>query len=264
LGCYHSVDLFAPFRGHQAMNLTDEVIIVTGATRGIGREIAKTFAKAGATVIVIGRNAQLAAQVSDEITRAGQKADHLTCDVTNLENVQETVNKILDKHKRVDILVNNAGITRDNLLLRMSEDDWDEVIKTNLRGVFNFTKVISKIMLKARKGRIISIASIIGITGNVGQANYAASKAGIIAFTKSVAKEFASRGITANVVAPGYIETDMTAQLKDNVRDEILKTIPLGRLGTAQDVAGVCLFLASAESSYITGQTIVVDGGLAI
>ena len=246
------------------MDLKDQVVIITGATRGIGKEIARSFAKAGAVSIIIGRNAQAAAQVCDEIVKEGHKADHFSCDVTNLENVQETVNKILDKYKMVDILVNNAGITRDNLLLRMSEEDWDEVIRTNLRGVFNFTKVVSKVMLKARKGKIISIASIIGITGNAGQANYAASKAGIIAFTKSIAKEFSSRGISANVIAPGYIETDMTAQLKDNVREEILKTIPIGRLGTAQDVADACLFLASPESNYITGQTLVVDGGLAI
>jgi 3-oxoacyl-[acyl-carrier protein] reductase len=246
------------------MNLNGQVAIITGATRGIGKEIAVSFAKDGAVAIVIGRNSQAAAQVCDEIRKAGHQADHFSCDVTNLENVQETVNKILDKYKTVDILVNNAGITRDNLLLRMSEEDWDEVIKTNLRGVFTFTKTVSKVMLKARKGKIINIASIIGITGNTGQANYAASKAGIIAFTKSVAKEFASRGINANAIAPGYIETDMTAQLKEDVREDILKTIPIGRLGSAQDVAGVCLFLASPESNYITGQTFVVDGGLAV
>ena len=246
------------------MNLKGQVAIITGGTRGIGKEIAKRFARNGAVSIIIGRNSQAAAQVCDEIVKDGHRADHLSCDVTNLENVQETVNKILDKYKTVDILVNNAGITRDNLLLRMSEDDWDEVIRTNLRGVFNFTKVVSKAMLKAKKGKIISIASIIGIIGNVGQANYAASKAGIIAFTKSIAKEFASRGINANAIAPGYSETDMTAQLKDNVRDEVLKTIPMGRLGTAPDVAGLCFFLASAESDYITGQTFVVDGGLAV
>jgi len=246
------------------MRLKNQVAIITGATRGIGKEIARSFAQAGAVAIVIGRNSEAAAKIFDDLIKEGYKADHFSCDVTNLENVQKTVNKILDKYKMVDILVNNAGITRDNLLLRMSEEDWDEVIRTNLRGVFNFTKVVSRAMLKAKKGKIISIASIIGITGNVGQANYAASKAGVIAFTKSVAKEFASRGINANVIAPGYIETDMTAQLKNNVRDDILKTIPLGRLGTAQDVAGACLFLASPESNYITGQTIIVDGGLAI
>ena len=178
--------------------------------------------------------------------------------------MQETVNKILDKYKTIDILVNNAGITRDNLLLRMSETDWDEVINTNLKGVFNFTKAVLRTMLKAKKGKIISIASIIGITGNAGQANYAASKAGIIGFTKSIAREFASRGITANAIAPGYIETEMTGQLKDEIKAEILKTIPLGRLGTVDDVANVSLFLASKEADYITGQTIVVDGGMAI
>ncbi|MDO8580466.1 MAG: SDR family oxidoreductase, partial [Candidatus Omnitrophota bacterium] len=167
-------------------------------------------------------------------------------------------------HKRVDILVNNAGITKDNLLLRMSEDDFQSVIDINLRGVFNCTKIVARAMLKEKAGRIINISSIIGITGNVGQANYAASKAGIIGFTKSVARELASRGITANAVAPGYIQTDMTAQMKSQVQEEILKRIPLGKLGTAQDVAGVCLFLASEQASYITGQTLIVDGGMAI
>src|SRR6185503_14881633 len=188
--------------------------------------------------------------------------EHYSCDVTNLENVQETVNKILDKYKSIDILVNNAGITRDNLLLRMSEEDWDEVVKTNLHGVFNFTKVVSKVMLKAKKGKIISIASIIGITGNAGQANYAARKAGIIGFTKSVARELASRGITANAIAPGYIETEMTAALDQKVRDELVKKIPLNRLGQADDVAEVALFLAGPGARYITGQVLTVDGGM--
>ncbi len=246
------------------MNFKDEIVIVTGSTRGIGREIAESFAKEGASVIIIGRNVDLAQATQEELIRQGYRADHFCCDVTNGQNVQEVVNKILDKHKRIDILVNNAGITKDNLLLRMSESDWNDVLNVNLRGVFNFTKAVSKAMLKAKKGKIISIASIIGITGNIGQANYAASKAGIIGFTKSVAREMASRGITVNALAPGYIETDMTAQLKDTTRQEILKNIPLGRLGTPSDVIGVCLFLASQEADYITGQTIVVDGGMAI
>ena len=246
------------------MRFKDQVVVVTGATRGIGRCIAETFAREGALAVIIGRNEQLAGEVCDGILKQGLKADCLVCDVTNQENVQETVNKILDKHSRIDILVNNAGVTKDNLLLRLSENDWDEVIKINLKGVFNFTKIVAKAMLKAKKGKIISIASIIGITGNAGQANYAASKAGIIAFSKSVAKELASRGITVNCVAPGYIQTDMTAQLTDKVKEEILKVIPLGKLGQAEDVAGVCLFLASKSADYITGQTIIIDGGLAI
>ncbi|MDP2654584.1 MAG: 3-oxoacyl-[acyl-carrier-protein] reductase [Candidatus Omnitrophota bacterium] len=246
------------------MLFKDEVVIVTGSTRGIGKEIAKAFAREGATVAVTGRSAETAQAVADEIAREGGKTEALACDVADAENVQKTVNKILDKYKRVDILVNNAGITKDNLLLRMSVEDFDTVINTNLRGVFNFTKTVTKAMLKAKKGRIINIASIIGITGNAGQANYAASKAGIIGFTKSVAKEFASRGITANAVAPGYIETEMTGQLNAQTREDILKAIPLGRFGTARDVADTCLFLASPAAAYITGQTIVVDGGLAV
>lgn len=246
------------------MLFKDEVVLVTGSTRGIGKEIAVAFAKEGAVVVVLGRNADTAAKVAKEFRKNNWKAESFGCDVTNAQNVQEIVNKLLDKYKRVDILINNAGITRDNLLLRMSESDWDDVIVNNLRGVFNCTKVVLKAMVKARKGKIINIASIIGITGNIGQANYAASKAGIIGFSKSIALEVASRGITVNSVAPGYIETDMTAQLNDKAREGILQSIPLGRLGSPSDVAGVCLFLASRDADYITGQTITIDGGIAI
>jgi len=253
---------------------SNNIVIVTGSTRGIGREIALAFAEEDATVIIIGRSEETAQKVSQEFYAKGLKADGYGCDVTDMSSVQETVNKILDKYSRIDILVNNAGITKDNLLLRMSESDWDDVLSVNLRGVFIFTKVVAKAMLRTsakggsasggKKGKIINIASIIGITGNSGQANYAASKAGIIGFTKSVARELASRGITVNAVAPGYIETDMTAKLKEQAREQILQTIPLGRFGAARDVAGVCQFLASSDADYITGQTIIVDGGMAI
>lgn len=246
------------------MCFENKIVMVTGSNRGIGKEIARSFANKGARVIILGRDGAMARSVCDEIINEGKKADSFACDVTNLENVSEIVNKILDKYKGIDILVNNAGITKDNLLLRMSESDWDDVININLKGVFNCTKVVTKVMLKARKGRIINISSIIGIVGNTGQANYAASKAGMIGFTKSIAKEFASRGITANSIAPGYIETDMTAQLKSSAQEYLLKKIPLGKFGKASDVAGTCLFLASDDASYITGQTIVVDGGMAI
>ena len=246
------------------MRFKNKVVMVTGSTRGIGKEIAVRFAKEGATSIILARNEPQARQVADEIQKGGLKADSFACDVTNLANVQEIVNKILDKHKSIDILVNNAGITKDNLLLRMSESDWDEVISINLKGVFNCTKVVTKVMLKAQKGKVVNLASIIGIRGNAGQANYSASKAGIIGFTKSVALEFASRGINVNAIAPGYIETDMTAQMQDNARQKILKSIPLKKLGQAADVAGACLFLASEAANYITGQTIVIDGGMTI
>ncbi len=246
------------------MRFADKTVVVTGSTRGIGKEIAFAFAREGACSVIIGRDEFKAETVAREICDLGLAANSFSCDVANWQNVQETVNKILDKKKCIDILVNNAGITRDNLLLRIDENDWNEVIDTNLKGAFHFIKAVTKPMLKAKKGKIISIASIVGITGNAGQSNYAASKAGIIALTKSVAREFASRGITANTIAPGYIETEMTAQLSENVRSEVLKNIPLSRFGTVQDVAGVCLFLASDEAGYITGQTIIVDGGMAI
>jgi len=246
------------------MQFKNKVVLVTGSTRGIGKAVAEAFALEGATVIIIGRNQDQATQVAEEIVRNGGQADGYACDVTNLQQVQETVNKLLDKHKCIDILVNNAGITRDNLLFRIDDNDWDEVIKVNLKGAFNVTKVVAKPMLKAKSGKIISIASVIGITGNAGQSNYAASKAGIIAFSKSVAKELAVRGITANVVAPGYIRTDMTDKLPEAVQEKVLERIPLKRFGQASDVAQVCLFLASKAADYITGQTIVVDGGLVI
>ena len=251
------------------MRFKNKIVLVTGSTRGIGKEIAVAFAQEGATVIIIGKNEDRAQKTKEEIIKMGLRAENFTCDVTNLANTQEIVNKILDKYQSIDILVNNAGITKDNLLLRMSENDWDEVISVNLKGVFNCTKLITKVMLKAaakggKQGRIINISSIIGITGNAGQANYAATKAGLIGFTKSVAREIASRGITVNAIAPGYIQTDMTNQLKETDREAILNQIPLKRLGSPKDVAGVCLFLASEEANYITGQTIVVDGGMAM
>ena len=246
------------------MNFKNQVVWVTGSTRGIGKDIAIAFAKTGATVVLTGRSEEAAQKSSEELRFQGLNSVGMGCDVTNMASVQETVNKILDKHNRIDILVNNAGITRDNLLLRMSENEWDAVVSTNLKGTFACTKIVSKSMLKARSGKIINIASIIGIKGNAGQANYAASKAGIIGFTKSIAREFSSRGITSNAVAPGYIQTEMTDKLSEKAKEEIFKQIPLGKLGTPTDVANVCLFLASSDADYITGQTIIVDGGMAI
>jgi len=242
----------------------DQVVLVTGSTRGIGKATAEAFAAEGAVAIILGRTAAQTDAVRDGIIRKGLKAESFCGDVTNLQNIGEIVTKILDKYKRIDILVNNAGITKDNLLLRMSDSDWDEVMNINLRGTFICTKAVTKAMLKAKKGRIINISSIIGMIGSAGQANYAATKAGLIGFTKSIAKELASRNITVNAIAPGYIQTDMTDQLDDKTRDELLKQIPAGTLGAVDDVAGACLFLASDEASYITGQTIVVDGGIAM
>lgn len=245
-------------------NFNDEIVLVTGSARGIGKEIALAFARAGATAIISDINAESCQKTAQDLIAQGLKADFMPCDVTKLANVEEMVNKILDKYSRLDILVNNAGITKDNLFLRMREEEWDAVLTVNLKGTFNCCKAVSKSMLKARKGKIISIASVIGILGNIGQANYAASKAGIIGLTKSLAREFASRNITVNAIAPGYIKTDMTDQLKEEVRQQILANIPLQRMGLPEDVAGACLFLASKAADYITGQTIKVDGGMAI
>ena len=242
----------------------DKIVLVTGSTRGIGKTVAERFAAEGACVQITGRNEAQAKAVAEAIAANGGRADGYSCDVTNGADVQEIVAKILDKYSRIDIVINNAGITKDNLLLRMSEEDWNDVLKINLGGVFQVSKAVSKAMLKAKSGKIINISSIIGIQGNAGQVNYAASKAGIIAFTKSLAQEYGARGITVNAVAPGYIQTDMTEQLKEEARSALLAKIPLGRFGEADDVADVCLFLASEAADYITGQTIIVDGGMAV
>jgi len=244
------------------MRLKDKVALVTGGARGIGQAIAMTFAREGADIVVADVNLEIAQKTALEIEALGRKALALEMDVTNYEKVEEGINKILDKMGKVDILVNNAGITKDNLLLRMSQADWDAVINVNLKGTFNCIKAVTRPMIKQRSGRIISIASIIGLMGNPGQANYAASKAGIIALTKTVAKELASRNINANAVAPGFIQTEMTAKLPEDIKKKMLEAIPLAKLGTPQDVANTCLFLASDESSYITGQVITIDGGM--
>ena len=244
------------------MRLKDKVALVTGSAQGIGREIALVFAREGADVIISDINIEKAAKTSTEIEALGRRSLALQLNVTDYASVEEGVNKILDKFGKVDILVNNAGITKDGLLLRMSEADWDAVINVNLKGTFNCTKAVSKVMIKQRGGRIINIASIIGIIGNAGQANYSASKAGIIALTKTAAKELASRNIAVNAVAPGFIQTDMTAKLPEALKAKMLEAIPLNRLGDPADVAYTCLFLACEEAGYITGQTIVVDGGM--
>ncbi|MFH0827538.1 MAG: 3-oxoacyl-[acyl-carrier-protein] reductase [Candidatus Omnitrophota bacterium] len=244
------------------MRLEGKVALVTGSGRGIGREIALAFAQEGADAVIWDVNITDAEKTARDIENLGRKALSSQVDVTNLTQVEESVNKILDKFGKIDILVNNAGITRDNLLMRMSEADWDLVIKVNLKGTFNCTKAVTRPMLKARGGKIINIASIIGIMGNAGQANYSASKAGIIALTKTTAKELASRNITANAVAPGFIDTEMTQKLSEETRAKMLELVPLARMGLPKDIANVCLFLASSDAGYITGQTIVVDGGM--
>ncbi len=241
--------------------LRDKVAIVTGASRGIGRAIALELAKLGANVVVnYARSSQAAEELVTEITSAGGKAIALQADVSQAEQVDSLFKTAIDKFKRIDILVNNAGITRDNLLLRMKPEDWQAVIDLNLTGVFLCTRAVSKIMLKQRSGRIINIASVAGQMGNPGQANYSAAKAGVIGFTKTVAKEFASRGITVNAVAPGFIATDMTENTKS---EEILQFIPLGRYGQPEEIAGMVRFLAAdPAAAYITGQAFNVDGGM--
>ncbi|MFA5346043.1 MAG: 3-oxoacyl-[acyl-carrier-protein] reductase [Candidatus Omnitrophota bacterium] len=244
------------------MKLKDKVALITGGARGIGQAIAMAFAKEGADIVVADVNLEVAQKTATEIEALGRKSLALEMDVTDYAKVEEGLNKILDKFGKVDILVNNAGITKDNLILRMSQSEWDSVINVNLKGTFNCIKAVSRPMIKQRSGKIVSIASIIGLMGNAGQANYAASKAGIIALTKTVAKELASRNVNANAVAPGFIQTDMTAKLPEDVKARMLEAIPLAKLGLPQDVANVCLFLASEEANYITGQVITVDGGM--
>lgn len=244
------------------VSLEGKIALVTGGARGIGREIALLFAKQGADMTLCDVDLEQAEQTAKEIKALGRECLVLKADVTDSGSVQVMVDKILDKFKKLDILINNAGITRDGLVFRLSEQDWDKVIAVNLKGTFLCTKIVSKVMLKQRFGRIVNLASIIGIMGNVGQANYAASKAGIIGLTKSVAKELAPRGVCVNAIAPGFIRTEMTAKLSEDVRKRMLSVIPLGRFGEPKDVADLALFLSSESSSYITGQVIQIDGGM--
>jgi len=242
--------------------LANQVAVVTGAGRGIGRAIALKFGQAGADVACVSRTAENSENVAAEIRASGGKARAYAVDVADSKAVAAAAEKILADAGRVDILVNNAGIVRDGLLMRMSDEDWDAVLDTNLKGAFAFTKAFSRALLKQRSGRIINISSVIGLIGNAGQCNYAASKAGLIGFTKSVAKELASRGITVNAIAPGFIETDMTAALDEKMRQQIIQEIPLRSLGKAEDVAEAALFLAGTGGRYITGQVLAVDGGM--
>lgn len=245
--------------------LEGKIALVTGASRGIGRQIALTLAAQGAAVIVnYNGSAAKAEEVVEEIGKAGGKAEAIQCNVSDFESCKSMMEDIVSRYGRLDILVNNAGITRDNLIMKMSEEDFDAVIQTNLKGVFNCIKHISRQMIKQKAGRIINISSVSGVLGNAGQANYCAAKAGVIGLTKCMARELASRGITVNAVAPGFIRTDMTDVLKDNVKEAIIATIPMKTFGETEDVANTVAFLASDAARYITGQVISVDGGMAM
>jgi 3-oxoacyl-[acyl-carrier protein] reductase len=242
--------------------LATQIAVVTGAGRGIGRAIALKFASEGADVVVVSRTQENSEKVAAEIRALGRQAWAHAVDVADAAAVNATAEKILAETTKVDILVNNAGVTRDGLLMRMSDADWDTVVNTNLKGAFLVTKAFSRAMIKARRGCIVNISSVIGLIGNAGQCNYAASKAGVIGFTQSVAKELAGRGIRVNAIAPGFIQTDMTSVLKEEMKAALLKQIPLGRLGEAEDIADAALFLASPAARYITGQVLTVDGGM--
>ena len=242
-------------------DLNGKIAIVTGASQGIGETIAVEMAKSGANVFCLARNKNALESTINKIISNGDKASAYSCDISDNEQFNNIVTDIFKEYGSIDILVNNAGITNDNLLMRMSDDQWDSVLNINLKGSFTCTRSVIKYMMKKKSGRIINITSIVGLTGNAGQANYAASKAGLIGMTKSIAKEVASRGITANCVAPGWIETAMTEQLNDNVKNKFLSQIPTGKIGYPKDIANTVIFLASKEAEYITGQTITVDGG---
>ncbi len=245
--------------------LTGKIAVVTGASRGIGRAVALKFAKEGASVIINYNGSQdKALEVKQEIEAQGQSAAIYQCDVSDFDKCETFIAGIIKEYGRIDILVNNAGITRDGLLMKMSEEDFDKVIDTNLKGAFNTIRFASRQMLKQRAGRIINMASVVGVMGNAGQTNYAASKAGIIGLTKAAARELASRGVTVNAIAPGFIETDMTKILPEKVKEASVSQIPLGKFGQAEHVAAAAAFLASEEAEYITGQVLHVDGGMAM
>ncbi len=244
------------------VDLSDQVALVTGASQGIGRAIAETLAANGATVCVLARNQEKLALVVEAITSAGGKADAMPCDVSQPDAIEKVVETIVEKHGRLDILVNNAGVTRDTLLPRMSNDEWDEVLSTNLRAPFLFMRAVSRPMMQQRYGRIVNISSVSGMIGNPGQANYSASKAGLIGLTQTVAKELAGRKVTVNAVAPGFVSSDMTDALGPALLDVVKKRVPAKRLGLATEIAEAVAFLASPSAGYITAQTLVVDGGL--
>lgn len=247
------------------MEFSEKVALVTGASRGIGRSIALKLAANGAKVAInFAGNLAKAEEVKNAIEANGGGALLVQGDISDFEKVSGIVKNVVDTWGRIDILVNNAGITRDNLLLKMSEKDFDEVIATNLKGVFNCTKAVTRLMMKQHSGRIVNMASVVGLMGNAGQANYSAAKAGIIGFTKSAAKEFAPRGITVNAVAPGFIATDMTDAIPEKIKTGLIEKIPMGRIGDPEDVANAVLFLVSEKAAYITGQVISVDGGMAM
>jgi 3-oxoacyl-[acyl-carrier protein] reductase len=246
------------------LKLENKVSLITGAAQGIGRAIALRFAREGSEIAAWDLDGSGLESLGSEIEKTGRKFLGLRVDVSHSVDVKKATENVLDVFSRIDILLNNAGITRDNLIIRMSDSDWDAVMNVNLRGVFNTTRAVSKVMLKQKSGRIVNISSIIGLAGNAGQSNYAASKGGINSFTKSVAKELASRGITVNAIAPGFIDTRMTQSLPLEARERYVQSIPLRRMGTAEDVADLALFLVSDQASYITGETVRVDGGLAM
>ena len=243
-------------------NLSNKIAIVTGASRGIGSAIAHNLSKAGAKVVLISRSIDALKSVESEIKSNGGEAISITADVSNLESFTNAISQVVETWGTVDILINNAGITKDNIILRLKEEDWDAVIDINLKGCFNGIKAVTRPMLKSRSGRIINITSVIGLIGNSGQSNYAASKAGILGLTKSIAKELGSRNITVNAIAPGYIQTEMTDNLDQTSKDNLMKSIPLQRLGKPEEIASLVCFLVSEEAAYITGQTLNVDGGM--
>jgi len=246
------------------LDLRGKVAIVTGAARGIGKSIAMKLALAGANVVIADVEEEMAKSAAKEISQKGSETISVMVNVSSLSSVEEMVKKTLDKFGRIDILVNNAGVTRDALVMRMKEEDWNLVLDVNLKGAFNCIKVVSPIMVKQRAGKIVNIASIVGISGNAGQANYSASKGGLIALTKTCAKELASRQINVNAVAPGFIETSMTERLPAEVKERLSSQIPFGKIGKPEDVASAVLFLVSEEAAYITGEVVKVDGGMAM
>ena len=242
-------------------SLKNKIAIVTGASQGIGKSISEIFSIAGAHVVCLARNEDRLRELVSEISTNGNSASYISCDVSDGNSIEDALKSVVKDYKQIDILVNNAGITKDSLILRMKEQNWDQVMNTNLKGAFYSTKIVLRHMMKKKYGRIINITSIVGLQGNPGQSNYAASKAGLIGFSQSIAKEVASRGITVNCIAPGWIETEMTNDIPLDIKENIIRNIPIGKTGAAEDIANTALFLSSKEAKYITGQTITVDGG---